>query len=122
MTTFLFDFQRTGWRGGGQRSRWTINPVIELSGDPPGLQPAAGRGLRKKRIHCLEISSLAASKLFITRVLVQGTPTPRQEELLGNKISPAAWLCLGLSTNNLEGVNLPVEGLEFYQDSPVQSL
>ena len=80
-----------------------INPVIELSAGQH-----AGR-FRKKRIHCLEISSLRSSKLFITLLLLQGTPTPGQEEeeLLGNRISPAVgWLALCLSTENLKGVNL----------------
>ena len=88
---------------------------------PGHSQPAPAGRFRKKRIHCLEISSLWSSKLFITLGLVQGTPTPRQEELLGNKISPAAWLCLclSLSSQNLKGVNLWVEHLE---DSPLSSV
>ena len=44
VTTLLFDFQETEGVPGGQRSRWTINPVIELSGDPTDTAVASRPG------------------------------------------------------------------------------
>ena len=109
--SYLISRRQKGCRG-GQRSRWTINPVIELSGDPTDTAVASRPGGLERSAFIVEKYLLhhlrSYSSLWCWWWRERPRPCGRSCQVTRSPPHPALpLLCLHLS-HNLKGVNLSI--------------